>query len=290
MALAPTTDIWEGITESAVTANGVRLNVATAGVGSPILFVHGFPHTWQIWMPVMSTLSARHHVIAPDLRGLGRSERAECGYDAQSVAADLRAVLDAADIDTAMVVAIDAGVPPAFTLAMEHPGRVSHLILSEALVGTLPGAEDFLANGPPWWFAFHAIPGFAERVLAGHEREYIDFFLRAGVTSADAFDERTRSAILDSYADENSLRCGFEYYRSMPQTNRQIARLTENARLTVPVTTVGGSVVGDATRRQLEPIANELHAELLPSSGHIVPLERPDELVEIIRHAAGDEF
>ena len=53
-------------------------------------------------------------MVAPDLRGIGGSTRATNGYDALNLAADLLGLLDALDVESATVVAIDAGVPPAF--------------------------------------------------------------------------------------------------------------------------------------------------------------------------------
>lgn len=61
--------------ETVIATNGTRLNVATAGSGPPVLLVHGFPHTWRVWADVVPVLARSHRVIAPDLRGLGGSER-----------------------------------------------------------------------------------------------------------------------------------------------------------------------------------------------------------------------
>jgi pimeloyl-ACP methyl ester carboxylesterase len=51
-----------------VTAGGTELDVAVAGQGPAVLLLHGFPHTWRLWTPVLGELAARHRVIAPDLR------------------------------------------------------------------------------------------------------------------------------------------------------------------------------------------------------------------------------
>ncbi|WP_330359607.1 alpha/beta fold hydrolase [Actinosynnema sp. ALI-1.44] len=85
--------------------------------------------------------------MAPDLRGLGASTRAQDGYDAATLAADVEGLLDAVGEPTAAVVAIDAAVPAAFLLAVRRPDRVRRLVLMESLLGSLPGAEDFLASG-----------------------------------------------------------------------------------------------------------------------------------------------
>ena len=111
---------------------------------------------------------------------MGASTHAADGYDALTLADDAATLLDVLEEGLAAVVGIDAGAPPAFMLAMHDAGRVCKLVVMESLLGTLPGAEDFLAGGPPWWFGFHAVPGLAESVLKGHEREYIGWFLASG--------------------------------------------------------------------------------------------------------------
>lgn len=270
------------MTETIVETNGTRLNVAVGGDGPAVLLMHGFPHTWWVWKYITSALTDRYRVIAPDLRGLGASDREVSGYDARNLADDMIGLLDALDEPLSAVVALDAGVPPAFLLGLEHRERVSRLTLIESTVGRLPGAEDCFSAGPPWWFGFHAVPGFAETVLAGNEAAYVDFFLRSGTASGEGIELPVRDAFLTAYSAPGALRCAFEYYRAMPENAAQITVATSNQRLSVPTLVVGGQVVGDATARQLAPYADDLTSELIPSSGHIVPLDAPDELLRIL--------
>ena len=268
------------IEEVSVRTNGTRLNVATAGSGSPVLLMHGFPHTWRVWSTIIPVLAETHRIIAPDLRGLGASERDTIGYDARNLATDMLGVLDALDESKAAVVAIDAGAPPALMLGLEHSARVSRLVLMESTIGRLPGAEDFFRAGPPWWFGFHAVPGLAETILEGHEAEYIDFFLRQGTAGGVGVDVGIRDAFVRAYTGRDSLHAAFEHYRAMVTNAAQIAEATASRRLTVPTLAIGGQVVGAATAGQLQPICDHLESILIPTSGHIVPLDQPAELLK----------
>ncbi|WP_068058773.1 alpha/beta fold hydrolase [Nocardia xishanensis] len=264
-----------------VATNDIEANVAIAGTGPAVLLLHGFPHTWQLWREVMGPLARRHRVIAPDLRGLGASTRALDGYDADTLATDAEGLLDALGETSASVVAIDAGVPPAFLLAMRRPERVNRLVLMESLLGTLPGAETFLAGGPPWWFGFHAVPGLAEKVLAGNESDYLDWFLATG-TRGRGIPAQTRDAFVASYTDTDSLRCAFSYYRAMPTSAEQIRQAVDTARLTVPTMAIGSHPVGTALENQLRPIADTLTGHMIEDCGHIIPLDRPATLVPLL--------
>src|ERR1700735_2344063 len=147
------------ITHHRVSTNGIVVHVATAGQGPAVGLLHGWPHTWQLWAEIIPALAATHRVIAPDLRGLGDSERAADGYDLRTLAADIAGLLPALGETRADVVGMDAGAPPAFMLAMQRSSQVRRLVLMESLLRGLPGAERVLGAGAPSWFGFHAVPG-----------------------------------------------------------------------------------------------------------------------------------
>ncbi|WP_245997414.1 alpha/beta fold hydrolase [Nocardia pseudobrasiliensis] len=270
-----------GIALHRVTANGIDMNVAVAGAGSAILLLHGFPHTWQVWRGVLDRLASTHRVIAPDLRGLGATTRPESGYDAGNLAADAIAVLDALGETRADVVGFDLGAAPAFLTARQHPDRVRRLVLMEAILGRLPGAEDFLRDGPPWWFGFHAVPGLAESVLIGHEDSYIDWFLTAG-TRGRGVPAQLRAAFVAAYTGRDALRAAFAHYRALPESARQIENATTATRLRMPTLAVGAHPVGDALARQLRSRTDDLTEVVIPDCGHIVPIDGLPALLPLL--------
>ncbi|EWM10629.1 alpha/beta fold hydrolase [Kutzneria sp. 744] len=264
-----------------IATNGIHLNVATAGTGPAIVLLHGFPHTWQLWSEIIGPLSTHHRVIAPDLRGCGASTHASDGYDAGTLADDITGILDALAESTAAVVAIDAGTPVAVLLALRHPERIRRLIVMEALLGSLPGAEDFLAAGPPWWFGFHAVPGLGEKVLIGHEAQYIDWFLMAGSRGKGVRPD-VRAAFIDAYTGSDALRCAFSYYRALPTTDRQLDDAVADGRISMPTLAIGAHPAGTTLERQLRPIADDLTGHVIADCGHIIPLDRPRELLRLM--------
>ncbi|WP_244253401.1 alpha/beta fold hydrolase [Micromonospora antibiotica] len=260
----------------------LRVSVRRAGAGSPVLLLHGFPHTKEIWREVEPLLvAAGHEVLMPDLRGTGDTERTASGYDAASLATDQVRQLDALRLQSAHIVGFDVGAAPAFALAAAHPNRVLSLTIVEAVISGLTGAEAFLGSGGPWWFGFHQTPGgLAENVLSGDEDRYVRFFL--GIGSRSGVPEDLVRHFVGAYTGRDSLRAAFEHYRAMP-TNAQWNRSwAEQGRLTMPVTAVGASTVGDAPARQLTLIADHLDQHLLPDSGHIVPVDAPGDLASIV--------
>ncbi|MFD4909321.1 alpha/beta hydrolase, partial [Kitasatospora purpeofusca] len=170
---------------------------------------------------------------------------------------------------------------PAVLLALRRPGLVRRLVVMEALLGRLPGAEHVVAGGAPWWFGFHAVPGLAETVLAGNEAPYIDWFLDSG-TLERGVPEDIRAAFVHAYTGSEALRCAFSHYRALPTSARQIEDAVATARLTVPTMAVGSHPVGTGLERQLRPITDDLVGHQLQDCGHIIPLDRPDALLALL--------
>ena len=79
-------DPW---THHTTQVNGFRMHYVAAGSGYPLVFLHGWPQTWYEWRKIIPSLAQRFTVIAPDLRGLGDSERPLTGYDKRTLATDV---------------------------------------------------------------------------------------------------------------------------------------------------------------------------------------------------------
>jgi hypothetical protein len=71
------------------TANGIQQHYVRGGSGPALILLHGFPQDWREWHRVMPRLAQRFTVVAPDLRGTGRSQLTQTGYDAATLAADI---------------------------------------------------------------------------------------------------------------------------------------------------------------------------------------------------------
>jgi pimeloyl-ACP methyl ester carboxylesterase/tetratricopeptide (TPR) repeat protein len=110
---------------------GVELELVEAGPadGIPILFLHGYTDSWYSFAPVLDRLPPGVRAIALTQRGHGHSERPSCCYGFPDLAADAVALLDALGIPRAAVVGHSMGSFVAQRIAIDHPHRVSHLVL-----------------------------------------------------------------------------------------------------------------------------------------------------------------
>ena len=112
-------------THRAVTANGARFHFAEHGPsdGPLVLLLHGFPQFWWSWRHQLVALGdAGFHVVAPDLRGYGASDKPPRGYDAYTLSSDVAAMIRALGARDAHVVGHDWGGMLAWSVATLHPG------------------------------------------------------------------------------------------------------------------------------------------------------------------------
>jgi pimeloyl-ACP methyl ester carboxylesterase len=122
-------DLPKGAESQFAQVNGIRMHYVKVGKGPLLILLHGWPETWYEWRNVMPGLSSEFTVIAPDLRGLGLSEKTETGYDKHTIANDIAALINHLGKKTAIVVGHDMGGKVAYVLSSLYPELVTKLIL-----------------------------------------------------------------------------------------------------------------------------------------------------------------
>lgn len=109
--------------------NGIELFYQERGAGQAVLLLHGLgsrSDDWELQLPV---LAERYRVIAPDLRGHGRSGKPPGPYSVPMMAADVLGLMEALDVTAAHLVGLSMGGMIAFQLAVDHPERVLSLTI-----------------------------------------------------------------------------------------------------------------------------------------------------------------
>lgn len=124
---------------------GIELELAQAGSGRPVLFLHGWTDSWYSHNGVLQALPSGMRAIAPSQRGHGESSKPARGYDLRDMAADAIALLDLLGIESAAVVGHSMGSLVAQELALARPDRVSAVVLNgSATTGDVPALRGML--------------------------------------------------------------------------------------------------------------------------------------------------
>ncbi|GIE35129.1 hydrolase [Actinoplanes italicus] len=188
-------------------ADGVELNTAVAGSGSPVVLLHGFPQTHLMWRHVAADLAADHTVICPDLRGYGASDKpAEAGpdtYAKRTMGADIVALAKALGHDRFALAGHDRGALVAIRTGLDHPAHVTHL----ASLDVLPTLDMWdVMHGVSAQVGFHLYlmaqpPGLPEKMIAGASDEFFGHFLDLWTNDPRAIPADVRRVYLDASRD-----------------------------------------------------------------------------------------
>src|SRR5215467_1502297 len=262
----------------------LRLHAVIGGDGPPLLLIHGWPQAWYAWRMLMPTLAGDFELIAVDQRGMGLSDKPKDGYDTATLANDLVALMDELGHDRFAVYGTDTGMTIAYALAADHPNRVERLVVSEApLPGISPSPPLFLPpalNARLWHLAFNQLGADVnEALVQGREEIFFgaEFDASAGTKKLPA---EVVSYYIDTLAaDPEALRGSFEFYRALTTTIAQNEQ-RKAKRLTMPVLAIGGAESsGEGVGNTMKLIADDVQSMVLPSSGHWVAEQAPEELL-----------
>jgi len=251
--------------------NGVGLALDTAGAGPAVLFIHGYPLDRSLWRHQLEQLHG-YHRIAPDLRGMGRSDAPDLGYSIATYADDLAALLDAMGIDEAVLCGISLGGYIALECARRWRRRIRGLVLMDTR------AE---ADSP------EGRRGRDAAAAAARERG------TAAVTEAmlpKLFAGETAEAVGAAWAQvEAMIRAtpvpgivgALSAMRDRPDSTGMLSSLRE-----IPVLVVSGEedrIIPVTQARALAAAIPGARLRVIAGAGHLPPVERPAETTEVLR-------
>lgn len=148
--------------------NGVALHVEDRGSGTPVVFLHGWPDSSELWRSQIPVLTnAGYRAIAPDLRGFGRSDKPihVDAYRLDEGMSDVLGVMDQLGVDRAHVVGHGWGAGLTWALGIHHPDRVDRLVVLGIAHPAAPPAEGIRHYERIWFHWFFQFEGVAEEWL-----------------------------------------------------------------------------------------------------------------------------
>ncbi|MGI8983110.1 MAG: alpha/beta fold hydrolase [Acidimicrobiales bacterium] len=253
----------------------VTLHVVGAGEGGrPLMLVHGFTATSDELAGVMEPLAGMGwHVVAPDLRGHGRSDSpTDAGaYSLELMAGDVVALADRLGWGRFTLLGHSMGGGIAQLVALDHPQRLRALVLASTFHGPVPGITAELVELGRWVVAASGMEGLADAMAARRSEspESVAAFERLQ-EAVPGYAEASRARLVSTSPDM--------WAAMAPRFVSQDDRLDRLAGLEVPTSVIVGELdatMGDDCRRLAATIPG---AELtvIAGAGHVPQLERPD--------------
>ncbi len=291
-----------GLEHGRVEVDDVWLHYVRGGANTaePLVLLHGFPQSWLMWRLILPDLLARHHVVAIDLRGYGDSAKpaGAGGYDKGTMARDIRAVVRALDLAVPVVIGHDRGGRVARRYALDYPDALRGLALLDILpveyvYDRLTAAE---IGERYWHWIFHLVPELPERLIDGHEEEYLEqFFARSpdllARLRADGSWREYRRCWLQAGAVEaalNDYRATFRqdvpHYRAARQSGQRLA---------APTLILWGNRGNLANQPVLDiwrEVATDVRGQAIAQCGHYLPEEQPEVVAAHLLRFAEERF
>ncbi len=243
---------------------GGELLASEAGEGPAILCVHGFPLDHSMWQEQLLGLASRFRVIAPDLRGFGRSTGSPPVASLDDFVTDLCELLDQAKIDEPVVLCgLSMGGYIAFRFAAIAPDRLKGLIFCDTraaadtaeVIASRHRMVEIVRKG-----------GVATVADAMHGK----LFAASSYAEQPAQVEATRSVMMNARSD--TVAAALLAMAGRPDATPQLGSLP------VPSLWLCGSEDGITPPAEMQANANLAASSRfveVATAGHMAPLEQP---------------
>jgi pimeloyl-ACP methyl ester carboxylesterase len=159
--------------------DGAHIFYQVAGQGTPLLLIHGFPLSGQLYQFQLAGLSGQFQVITPDLRGFGKSTAPDANASIETYAHDMLALLDHLGIQTAIVGGHSMGGQITLEMYREAPERFAGMLL----IDTNPMAASFVEQGEWPGFGKQAATNGVPSIVPIVEPQLLTGFTRAVETT-----------------------------------------------------------------------------------------------------------
>ncbi|MCI4353350.1 MAG: alpha/beta fold hydrolase [Thermoplasmata archaeon] len=247
----------------------VPLYAREEGAGDAVLLLHGLGGDHTVWDFEIPDLSKSYRIIAPDLRGHGRSSYPEgARYTFEELEGDVQKLLDDRHVGSAHVVGLSGGGLLALRLLIDDPRHVRSLVLIGA-AGHMDNhtravgqnwADTLRDEGPEAYAKRLAMDLFAPDWLEAH--------LDLAVRIANSQKERNLRGVV-----QWGLAIGSFDVRS---------RLGRVKTPTLILHGLEDNVVDPSHARLLRQAIPGSEVRLFPNTGHLIPIERPEETTQIL--------
>jgi len=243
------------------TVNGLRMYYQLQGSGPAVILLHGLGSCAEDWWLQLPVLSERYRVLAPDLRGHGRTDKPPRPYTVPQMAEDVVRLMGALDIDQAHVVGLSLGGLVAQALATGYETRVRSLVLVNTFARLRVG-------GPAGWWRL--LRRGLVLIVGGVGRQ-------AELVAQAMFPHRGQEAVRRAAVERLRANDPSAYQAAMLAALRFKGwdRLPSIRAPTLVVAGAEDTTVDLVAKEELAAGIPGARLEMIPGSGHATPIDRP---------------
>ena len=274
-----------GLETAIARVNGIRMYYRRIGDGPVLLLLHGWPQTGHCWNRILEPLGSAYTVVAPDLRGYGRSDKPSDGHDKRTRAEDLHELIRVLGYESATVIGHDRGARVAHRWALDHPSDVERLVLMDII----PTREmwrrmDINLGRSVWHWLFHLQSDLPELLAGANPGGYVRFFLDRWANVP--LREEDIAEYVRAFSTPGALRAGFDDYRASFPDDAEHDDTDYGRKLGMPVRVLWGE---HSFLPKIDPLqiwrdyAEDVSGSVIRDCGHFLAEEQPDRVLENLR-------
>jgi pimeloyl-ACP methyl ester carboxylesterase len=253
----------------------VTLHVRDTGSGTPVVLLHGWPDTGDLWRHQIPALAAAgYRVITPDLRGFGASDKPAdlAAYAPPALVGDVVGVLDALGIGRAHLVGHDWGAGIAWMTAAMVPDRVASMTALSVGHPTSFRSAGLRQREKSWYMLLFQFAGVAERWLSA------DGFRNMREWSAHPDIE----AVVERLADPAALTASLSLYRAIMPPESLVEPPPPVPPVSVPAMGIWSSrdfaLIEEGMTGSAHHVTGPWRYERVEGAGHWLQLDAPDKV------------
>lgn len=278
----PTMPIVEGleISHRYIDIGNLKIHIAEAGEGEPLVMLHGWPQNWYMWRAQMKYFSSQYHVIAPDIRGFGWTEAPEKGYLKDDLAEDLRKLIFALGYNRVKMMSHDWGGWIAFIVSAKYPGLVSkHFATNICPIWPKLSWKMIPATIQLGYMFRIAMPYFGPRMLTKN-RNFLDYIFTRDNPNSKGWIDAEKSIYHERIKQPDRAYASSKLYRDFLFKEYIPLGLGKYKRyyLKTPTRILFGEkdfAIALSWLRGYENYADDIKIELVSDCGHFIISEKP---------------
>ncbi len=277
-----------GVKHNFVNVKGIKLHVAEAGHGKPLLLIHGWPQHWFVWRKIIPLLSDKYRLIMPDLPGFGWSEAPQnFDYNKGQLASFMISLVDTLNLKQVGLIGHDWGGFIGFLACLQEPEKFNKFL---ALGIVHPFQQLDLRILESWKLNYQiqiAMPFFGELLLKNGST-YLKKTMQKYSSNPNTWTEEELNCFLDVIKQPSVAHASSLIYRTF--RNKEMLPIMfgkyKNQKLQVPTKLLIGEkdpVIRPSFIKGFEPYVDNMQVEYLKNCGHFIPEEMPDLVVKEIK-------
>jgi pimeloyl-ACP methyl ester carboxylesterase len=278
-----------GVRHRTVVTPRLRMHVAEAGTGAPVVLLHDWPEHWYAWRRLVPLLARRCRLIAPDLRGAGWSVASHAGYRTVEQVDDLIALINTLGLERVVLVGQGRGGWIGFHACLRAPERFTAFV---ALNSPHPylRARHLLAHAWRYWYTALLETPYVGRLVVRHVPWFTRLVLRLAGRRSDALSPEEVATYVACVRRAPYAAAAERLYRAVGyrEVLPMLAGRGRSTRLVVPTVALAGSrdwLLPPSAHRGFEGHADAMRLDVVEGAGHLLAEERPEVVATAVQEA-----